>query len=127
MTYYCYPGVIDSKYIPAQMTAEIRLQYAKQIIETVCNFYGVKKEDVFSKSRKTDLIRAAQVSTYFIKDRMPTLDLITIAGMFGNRYVIKSGYGYDHAAVIYNISKVKGFIKVNDPLKEDIEILKNTL
>jgi len=124
MTYYCYPGVIDSKYIPAQMTAEIRLSYAKQIIETVSRFYGVELENLYSKKRGHDLTQAAQVSSYLIKLKIPQMDLVTIAKLFGVRYLCKDLINHDHSAIIYNRDRIADFIKVNDYIVEDIEKLK---
>jgi chromosomal replication initiation ATPase DnaA len=124
MTYYCYPGVIDSKYIPAQMTAEIRLQYAKQIIETVARFYGVELENLYSKKRGHDLTTACQMSCYLIGLKIPALNLVQVAKLFGMRYICRSGYNYDHSAIIYNRNKIEDFIKVNDYIKDDIDKLR---
>ena len=127
MTYYCYPGVIDSKYIPAQMTAEIRLQYAKQIIETVSRFYGIELDALYSKKRGHDLTTVAQMSCYLIGLKIPALNLIQVAKLFGMRYICRSGYNYDHSAIIYNRNKIEDFIKVNDYIKDDIEKLKTMI
>jgi len=124
LTYYAYPGIVKTKYIPAQMTSEIRIQYANQIIETVARFYGVEIENLFSKRRGHDLTTVAQVSSYLIKLKIPQMDLVSIAKLFGLRYVCRSGFNYDHSAIIYNRSKVEDFIKINDPIKDDIEKLK---
>ena len=127
MTYYAFPGTIDTKFIPANMIQEIRLQYGKQIIETVARFYGVELDNVYSKKRGHDLTTTCQVSTYFIKSKMPSLDLISIAKLFGNRYVCKSGYQYDHSAIIYNKTKIQDFIKVGDAIVDDLETIKNLI
>lgn len=127
ITYYAFPGIIDTKFIPANMTQEIRLQYGKQIIETVARFYGVELDNVYSKKRGHDLTTACQVSTYFIKSKMPSLDLISIAKLFGNRYACRSGYNFDHSAIIYNKAKIDGFIKVRDRITEDLETIKNLI
>lgn len=121
MTYYAYPGTIDRKHIPAQMTHEIRVQWAQQIIKTVCVFYDVKVESVMSKCRTTDLIRAAQVATYLIKTKINDLSLKQISSQFGTRYY--GANGHDHSAIVHNLTKVRDLISIGDGIGQDIEKL----
>ena len=125
MTYYCYPGTIDRKHIPANMTHEIRVQWAQQIIKTVCVYYDVKIESVMSKSRTTDLIRAAQVATYLIKTKINDLSLKQISSQFGSRYYGVNGH--DHSAIVHNLSKVRDMISINDGITQDIEQLQKLI
>ena len=121
MTYYAYPGTIDRKHIPANMTHEIRIQWAQQIIKTVCVFYDVKVESLMSKSRTSDLIRAAQVATYLIKTKITDLSLKQVSAQFGTRYYGINGH--DHSAIVHNISKVRDLISIGDSINQDIEKL----
>ena len=57
ITYYSAPGVIKNTFIPSNMTEEIRLQYGKQIIETVARFYVVDVEKVYKKVKTDDLVK----------------------------------------------------------------------
>lgn len=125
MTYYAAPGVIDKRFIPANLTHEIRIQWAQQIIKTVCIFYNVSLDNLQSKRRTTDLVRACQVSTYFIKNKVQDLSLKQISALFGTRYLGVNGH--DHSAIVHNIAKVNDLLHVGDGIKEDIEQLKKLL
>lgn len=125
MTYYAAPGIIDKRFIPANMTHEIRIQWAQQIIKTVCIFYNVTIENIQSKRRTTDLVRACQVSTYFIKHKVQDLSLKQTSALFGTRYL--GANGHDHSAIVHNLAKVRDLIHVGDGIKEDIAQLEKLL
>ena len=115
------PGMISKKYIPIELTHEIRIEWANQIIKTVCVFYNVKHESLMSKSRTIDLVRACQVSTYLIKTKINDLSYKQISALYGSRYY--GARGHDHSAIVHNLSKVKDFISIEDGIKQDIEQL----
>lgn len=126
MIYYAYPGIIDHKFIPANMTQEIRIQYANQIIESVANFYGLTLDQIKGKSREGDIPKACQISSYYIRQKMPILTLKTVASLYGRRYLLKND-DFDHSAIVYNINSVNGWLMVNDPLSEDVFSIKNLI
>lgn len=115
------PGMISKKYIPIELTHEIRIEWANQIIKTVCVFYNVKQESLMSKSRTIDLVRACQVSSYLIKTKINDLSLKQISALYGSRYYGINGH--DHSAIVHNLSKVKDLISIEDGIKQDIEQL----
>lgn len=121
MNYYCYPGTISRKFIPANMTHEIRLQWAQQILKTVAVFYNVRLEDMQGKRRTTDLVRACQVSTYLIRIKITDLSLKQVSAIFGSRYL--GANGHDHSAIVHNFAKVNDLISIGDGIQKDIEQL----
>lgn len=121
MNYYCYPGTIRRLYIPAQMTHEIRVQWAQQIIKTVAVFYNVNIESMQGKRRTTDLVRACQVATYLIKTKITDLSLREVSAQFGKRYY--GANGHDHSAIVHNMNKVRDLVSVSDGIQKDIDKL----
>lgn len=125
MTYYAFPGCIDKKYIPAQMTHEIRVQFAKQIVKTVAIFYNVSIEAMQGKTRTKDLMRACQVSTYLIRAKIQDLSLKEVSAIFGNRYL--GANGHDHSAIVHNMAKINDYLSIGDSIAQDIEQLKKLI
>jgi chromosomal replication initiator protein len=121
MNYYAYPGTISRKHIPAQLTHEIRVQWAQQIIKTVAVFYNVRVEDMQGKRRTTDLVRACQVSTYLIRIKITDLSLKQVSALFGSRYL--GANGHDHSCIVHNFAKVNNYISIGDGIAKDIEQL----
>jgi len=121
MNYIAFPGTISRKFIPANMTHEIRLQWAQQILKTVAVFYNVRIEDMQGKRRTTDLVRACQVSTYLIRIKITDLSLKQVSAIFGSRYLGQNGH--DHSAIVHNFAKVNDLISVGDGIQKDIEQL----
>lgn len=115
------PGIIDKKYIPIEMTHDIRIKWGQQIIKTVCIFYNVKEDRLFGKCRTIDLVRACQVSSYLIKTKINNLTYQQISALFGKRYLCKNGH--DHAAIIHNLNKVRDLVSIGDNIKQDIDQL----
>ena len=127
MHYYAAPGIKNNIFIPANMTEEIRLQYANQIIESVARYYNVSMERVKGKSREGDLPKVRQISSFYIKKKIPMMRLKEIAGLYGQRYLLKSGFDADHSAIVHNVKTVEGWLKVHDPLEEDVLTIKNLI
>lgn len=124
MTYYAYPGTKPT-FAQCNMTEKMRLQYGKQIIETVAKYYDVEIEKVYKKVKTDDLVKVRQVSSYLICQRIPNMRLQQVASLFGQRYATVRGY--DHTAVIFNKQKISDLISVNDSVKDDIETIKNLI
>lgn len=127
LTYYSYPGLVSNKYIPINMTHEMRLEYANSIIKTVADFYGIEVSDMKGKTRLGDLPYACQIASYYIKEKIPMLRLTQIAELFGKRYLLKDEITADHTAIIYNYKCVKGWLKINDDRAKDVLTIKNLL
>lgn len=68
---------------------------ATRIIDTVCKFYNIKKDDILARKRTKNIAEARQVAMYLIAD-MINIPLESIGNIFGK----------DHATVIYAKNKV---------------------
>ncbi|MBO5927112.1 MAG: chromosomal replication initiator protein DnaA [Clostridia bacterium] len=88
-----------------------------RIIDTVCAFYNVKKEDVLSKKRNKELVEPRQTCAYLMTELM-SIPLVTIGQALG---------GKNYATIIHSRDKIAELIKINDRIDRDINDLKNLI
>ncbi len=87
-----------------------------KIIDTVCKFYGIKKEEIVARNRKKNIAEARQVAMYLCTELL-NIPLETIGNMFGK----------DHATVIYAKNKVIEDVKKSKKLEIQINDLKQMI
>ena len=85
------------------MKVDIFNQYG----ERVCDLFGISKEKLFSRSKKTEIVDARYLLYYLCFKRPMTISYI-------QKYVLDSGYITQHTTIIYGISTVEKRIK-DDP------------
>jgi chromosomal replication initiator protein len=90
---------------------------ADDIINCVCNFYKVNKNDILGKKKNKEFVEPRQVCMYLIADMM-SLPLMTIGQKLGGR---------DHATVIYSRDKIADQMKTDTKLSVAINDLKKML
>ncbi len=86
------------------------------IINCVCNFYKVSKNDITGKKKNKEFTEPRQICMYLITEMM-NLPLVTVGQKFGR----------DHATVIYSRNKIAEEIKNNNKLSVDINDIKKML
>lgn len=87
---------------------------ADKIINVVCNYYNIKKEDLVGKKKNKEIVEPRQICMYLISEILE-LPLASIGSLFGGR---------DHTTVIHARDKVGSLIKTNYNLKTTITDLK---
>ena len=87
------------------------------IINCVCNFYKVSKNDVLGKKKNKEFVFPRQVATYLVCEMM-NLPLFTIGQKVGGR---------DYSTVIYSRDKVSELIKTDKKVALEINDMKNLL
>ena len=87
-----------------------------KIIDTVCKFYGIKKEEIVARNRKKNIAEARQVAMYLCTELL-NIPLETIGNMFGK----------DHATVLYAKSKIIEDIKKSKKLEIQINDIKQMI
>lgn len=87
---------------------------ADKIINVVCNYYNIKKEDLVGKKKNKEIVEPRQICMYLISEILE-LPLASIGSLFGGR---------DHTTVIHARDKVGSLIKTNYNLKTSINDLK---
>ena len=89
---------------------------ATKIIEIVCKFYGLKKEEILSRKRTKNIAEARQIAMYLITEYI-NIPLDSIGSIFGK----------DHSTVIYAKNKVSDDIKHSKKLEVQINDMKQMI
>ena len=86
------------------------------ILETVCNHYGVTQQNVFSKSRKREFVQVRQISMYLAQKytKMPAARIGQLIG------------GRDHSTVLHSCSAVEQRLKVDQAFVNEINSIENS-
>ena len=89
---------------------------ATKIIEIVCKFYGIKKEEMLSRKRTKNIAEARQIAMFLISEYI-SIPLDSIGSIFGK----------DHSTVIYAKNKVIEDIKHSKKLEIQINDMKQMI
>ena len=89
---------------------------AEDIINCVCKFYKVTKNDICGKRKNKEFVLPRQVSMYLILDMM-ALPQAKVGEFFGR----------DHATVIYARDKIDKQMKTDNKLSVEINDIKKML
>ena len=87
------------------------------IIDTVCEQYGVKKDDIVSKKRQAEIVLPRQVIMYLCRENTEA-SLEEIGKLLGKK---------DHTTVISGINKIKKLTAVDDDLNKNMDIIMKKL
>ena len=68
---------------------------ANKVLDCVCKFYSIKKEDLLGRKRTKEIAQTRQIAMYLISDLIP-MPLLAIGSIFGK----------NHATVIYAKNKI---------------------
>ena len=86
------------------------------ILEAVCRHFGVKQQDVFSKSRKREYVQVRQISMY-LAQKYTKMPASRIGHLIGGR---------DHSTVLHSCTAVQQRMKVDQAFKEDMNSIENS-
>ena len=87
-----------------------------EILEKVCKHYNVEQRQVFSKSRKRDLVQVRQVSM-FLAQKYTKMPAGRIGQLIGNR---------DHSTVIHSCNAIEQRLKVDLAFQAEISSIENS-
>jgi len=86
------------------------------ILEEVCQHYHVEQRQVFSKSRKRELVQVRQVSMY-LAQKYTKMPAGRIGQLIGNR---------DHSTVIHSCNTIEQRLKVDKSFSEELSSIENS-
>ncbi len=86
------------------------------ILEKVCNHYGVSQQTIFSKSRKRELVQVRQISMY-LAQKYTKMPASRIGQLVGNR---------DHSTVIHSCNIVEQRLKVDKAFFSELSSIENS-
>lgn len=86
------------------------------ILDKVCNHYGVSQQHVFSKSRKRDYVQVRQISMYLAQKhtKMPASRIGQLIG------------GRDHSTVIHSCNTVEKRLKIDKAFVAELSSIENS-
>ena len=115
-----------NKEITLDMVMGILSEYSKinenevtpeSIIEACSKFYGVKKEEIYTKKKTKEVALARQVAVYIMKELLPGYSYSQIGSVIGR----------NHSTVIYAINTITDMMNENEGFKFNIEGLLNDI
>ena len=83
------------------------------IIDTVCEQYGTKKEDIVSKKRNAEIVLPRQIIMYLCREHTDA-SLEEIGRILGKK---------DHTTVMSGINKIKSMIAYDDDLNRNLDVI----
>ena len=86
------------------------------ILEKVCRHYNVEQRQVFSKSRKRELVQVRQVSMY-LAQKYTKMPASRIGQLIGN---------CDHSTVIHSCNAIEQRLKVDTTFSDEIRSIENS-
>ena len=117
-----YNRNVDMELAQKVLKHSIRAERAKhitmdQIIETACEHYNIRQEDVYGKSRKANIVLVRQVSMY-LAQHYTKLTTCKIGTLVGNR---------NHATVIHSVKTIENRLKFDKEFKKSLDELENKI
>lgn len=92
---------------------EKRIITPELIINTVCEHFHVKKEDIYGSKRNSEIVQPRQIAMYLCREMTQT-QFKEIGSIMGGR---------DHSTVIHGYDKIAYELKNNENMKNTIEVL----
>ncbi len=90
---------------------------AKQIIQTVSEYFDISIDDVLGKSREKRLAFPRQIIMFLLREEMKS-SYPAIGSELGGR---------DHTTAMHAYTKISGLVKKDEQLQRDLEIIKQKL
>ena len=86
------------------------------ILEKVCNHFGVTQSAIYSKSRKRDYVVPRQLTMFFTA-KLTKMPASRIGKLIGGR---------DHSTVIHSCSQIEKRIKVDKAFEDEVISIENS-
>ena len=100
------------KYIRNHIRSKASVSY-EGVMETVCDFYGIKQDLLSTKLRKREVVHARQIIMYIFREHLG-LSYSFIGKQFGNR---------DHTTVMHACEKIQNSLQDNSIIRKEFETL----
>jgi len=89
----------------------------KDVVRIVSDFYNIKEDSIYEKTRHKEVIRPRQIIMYILREDF-NISYPSIGQKLGGR---------DHTTVIHSCEKIKTDIKEDQSLVEDVSHIRNLL
>ena len=94
-----------------------RFVSAPDVIRTVCQCFGISREQLCSKSRSREIVRPRQVAAYLLR-QMGGASLNQIGTLLG---------GKDHTTILHGLEKVEKDLSQNNFLRNQVESIRGEI
>ena len=84
----------------------------EDIVQHTCDQYHIKNENIYSSSRKRDIVLARQIAMYLTHKHLPNLSLASIGQQIGSK---------DHSTVLHACRTIEEQIEMDKILQTTIE------
>ncbi len=119
-------SVVDNCDIDLQLTARVVARIVNlekkeltvdDIVAAVCQHYGTKQRDIFSKSRKQNIVQARQLAIY-LSHKYTELSYTQLGRSFGGR---------DHSTILHSCNQIVRRMSVDKMFRHEVEELEAIL
>lgn len=107
---------IAEEIIEKAIQASSRKVTDDQILKSVAEFFGISVEDLFSRSRRKEVVKPRQIAMYLLRD-ISELSYPYIGEKLGK----------DHTTAIHSYAKINNEINKNSSLNQEIINIKETI
>lgn len=113
-----YNRIPEMKEIKNILNTYLNAPYKKTspqtVLKAVADFYDLSLADLIKRSRKKEVVKPRQVAMFLLREETK-LSFPEIGQKLGGR---------DHSTVIHACEKIKGEIAVDEPLKQELVLIK---
>ena len=109
------PDIKTTKSLLKDLTSSpTKIVSAKKIIKAVSEFYDLKEKEIFSSSRKKEIVRPRQIAMYLLREELKS----------SYPFIGRKLGGKDHTTAIYAVEKISKELEKDDNLLEEINLIK---
>lgn len=90
---------------------------AKEVIKTIADFYGIDEASIYEKTRRKEVVKPRQIIMYILREDF-RISFPTIGEKLGGR---------DHTTVIHSCEKIRGDLKVDSALTQEVNQIRTML
>lgn len=105
------------KVLKTIISPNLKRKNPEKIIQVVAEFYNLKEKDLFSESRKKEIVKPRQVAMYLLRKELKK-SFPEISRYFG---------GKDHTTAIYACKKIEEHLKNTDGFSDEIETIQELI
>ena len=111
------PTLLDVRNYIKNSIKPKRVVAVKDVVKIVSDFYNIKEESIYEKTRHKEVIKPRQVIMYLLREEF-NISYPSIGQKLGGR---------DHTTVIHSCEKIKNDVKGDQGLVDEIEQIKGLL
>ncbi|MCX6716349.1 MAG: chromosomal replication initiator protein DnaA [Candidatus Taylorbacteria bacterium] len=89
----------------------------KEVVKVVAQFYNIEEDNIYDKTRKKEVVKPRQLTMYLLREDF-CLSYPSIGEKLGGR---------DHTTVIHSCEKIKGDLKTDPSLTQELNQIRSML